>query len=163
MIKIINEKLVNVPYNTGLIIAGHSYGGSVVNRLAEHYSQTKTENKNIHRLRFISYGSIYISEPSKVKNVELKNIIILGDIATIIARINIPKFVREHNIMLDLTIKKYITELNDRKDIKSKRITFVSNKNCIPRLNIFKRWKIHNSYIKAGIVKKDWWNEPLSN
>jgi len=64
MKEIIDTELVNNP-DIGVTIAGHSYGGSVVNRLAEHYSQT--EDKNRHRLRFISFGSTYISEPSKVK------------------------------------------------------------------------------------------------
>jgi len=80
---------------------------------------------------------------------------ILGDIVTIPAHINIPKFVRDRNMSIDLNIQKYTSELNKRESIKSKRITFVSYNNSIPNLDLVKRLNLHRSY--NSFIQTNWW------
>lgn len=75
-IKKIKEKLDKYLY---VYVIGHSYGGSVANRVAEYFSKNVHLNNNL--LQIATMGTIYVSPPSVRITVSIVNYMINGDVA----------------------------------------------------------------------------------
>ena len=58
-----------------VIFIGHSFGGSVLGLVAE----TLNSHKNIQNLQIATFGSIFISKKKDVKNVKIKQYMLLND------------------------------------------------------------------------------------
>jgi hypothetical protein len=116
-----------------VIIFGHSYGGSVASRVAEliHDNQIKTS-----RLLIVTFGSIYVPQPSKTRGVNIKHLMFYNDVAL------------------------KCNHLNPKKDLfvywRTHKLSHY-NSEWYQILGSDIQWKIHNDYgpeIKLPLLKK---------
>lgn len=112
----------NRDYN--VIVVGHSYGGSVVSRVAELFTDRRITRKNV---QMITTGSIYVPKPLLTRSVNIRHIMFTNDVALRCNHLN-----PIHDTYVEwLKHKKY--------------------KNYEPKFfNIFgsgTEWEIHNDYI----------------
>lgn len=113
--------------NKKVMLLGHSYGGSVVARIAEYFNN-KSGVKNLH---VATFGSIYISNPKDIKNVDMMQYMKINDVALKCNKLTSPKF------------------LNYKVDVSNK-LTWINAEG--------KQWDIHNSYdevIRNVFMSKD--------
>jgi hypothetical protein len=61
-----------------VIVYGHSYGGAIVNRIAEELNDKDTNGTYLSKIFMSAFGSIYITQPSRVN---LLNYVFIGDVA----------------------------------------------------------------------------------
>jgi hypothetical protein len=113
---------------TYILLAGHSHGGAVVSRVAEYIQAAGLPASHLRRIRFQTFGSIYICPGDRVSNLNINHIIRLGDIA--IKALNI-KPDSERTTGYKDTIN-HITYLDKPDNLSS--------------------WQIHNSYY-SNILK----------
>jgi hypothetical protein len=116
-----------------VIIFGHSYGGSVASRVAEliHDNQIKTS-----RLLIVTFGSIYVPQPSKTRGVNIKHLMFYNDVAL------------------------KCNHLNPKKDLfvywRTHKLSHY-NSEWYQILGSDIQWKIHNDYgpeLKIPLLKK---------
>lgn len=82
-----------------IILIGHSYGGAVVSRVAEHLNKSiKKSTNSDNKLQVATFGSIYISEKRKVKNINILNYMFTKDVVLKINGLRQPKQVNNINI-----------------------------------------------------------------
>jgi hypothetical protein len=78
--KIIDEVCASLRRKERVTLVGHSYGGSVVSRVAM-YLSTRCSNVDTSLLRIKTYGSIFIPPPEKTHGISIKHIVYSNDIA----------------------------------------------------------------------------------
>lgn len=113
----------NRDYN--VTVVGHSYGGSVVSRVAEILTDKGITKTNI---RMITTGSIYVPKPNLTKNANIRHLMFKNDVAL---RCN---------------------HLNPRTDTYVDWLVHKTHKNYEPKFfNIFgsgTEWEVHNDYFE---------------
>ena len=118
-------------------VYGHSYGGSVVSRIAEYFNDIVKYNT---KLTFKTFGSIYIPEAKDVNKVDMHHYVFKDDIC--LRCLNKDRINKSNNM---------ITWLDNKSPYKP---TFGD------KFRIFgaeKRWKIHNQYYEYMQHKmRDW-------
>jgi len=70
--------LTNAIQYDKVIVYGHSYGGAIVNRIAEELNEKDTNGIHLSKIFMAAFGSIYITTPSRVN---LLNYVFIGDVA----------------------------------------------------------------------------------
>lgn len=78
--KIIDEVCRSLRRKERVTLVGHSYGGSVVSRVAM-YLKTHCSNVDISRLRVLTYGSIFIPPQHVTHGISIKHTVYSNDIA----------------------------------------------------------------------------------
>jgi hypothetical protein len=84
--------------DTYVWLGGHSYGGAVVSRVAEHIQATGLPENALRRIHFQTFGAIYICPGDRVRDLQIHHIMKLGDVA--LKCLNIkpnPEIQTEHN------------------------------------------------------------------
>ena len=61
-----------------VIVYGHSYGGAIVNRVAEELNEKDTNGTHLSKIFMAAFGSIYIT---KLSRVNLLNYVFIGDVS----------------------------------------------------------------------------------
>jgi hypothetical protein len=67
--------------NTKIIIYGHSYGGAIINKVAQNLNLTKEYDKYLKKLNIFTTGSIFIAPNDTINKINILNYISLSDIA----------------------------------------------------------------------------------
>lgn len=89
-------------------VYGHSYGGAIVNRLAEELAKKPEEfAKKLNRIFVAAFGSIYLAKLPEKSNVNLINYIAIGDVSNTTTR-DAPR-VKSVNDVKDLIDYKDVT------------------------------------------------------
>jgi mannose/fructose-specific phosphotransferase system component IIA len=78
-----------------IVVIGHSYGGSVVSRVAIELSKQLNRNQinddQLKRIALFTVGSIYVPKESKVKGVRIQHLMFPNDIALVCNGLKKPK------------------------------------------------------------------------
>jgi hypothetical protein len=123
--EILEEIKIYMKKDVRIILIGHSYGGAVVSRVAEQLNASIKKSRNSNtKLQVATFGSIYISEKKKVKNVNILNYMFTNDVVLKINGLHQPKKV--NNINID-----------------SNRVVWLNHHPYYTS-----RWDIHNDYNK---------------
>lgn len=125
-----------------VIVYGHSYGGAIVNRIAEEINDKDTNGTYLSKIFMTAFGSIYITKPSRVN---LLNYVFIGDVAL------------KLNHLADTTLDILDKELKD-KDGKILLKYKKSNENII-RLCDYDHYRDLCTIHKKGILfgnKEEW-------
>ena len=111
----------NIEDGFNIILIGHSYGGSVVSRVAEIFNNDEP-TKSLSNLEIATMGSIYIPKANNVKNVKIKHYMYTYDISL---------------------------KCNGLENNNDKRITWIDLKLNKPKFSFLgtnEQWKVHLNY-----------------
>jgi len=169
--RIKNEILKDLSNNNKVLVFGHSFGGLLLNKIAEKLNSNNNFNKN--NLKIATFGSIYISNYNDVSNINIINYMGLNDVALRILKIkNKPN--RDELIEIleyddkcictyksEPTISTTIIWINFCKNnmgvYKNKKKTiFKKITKKIQMFGTFSEWKNHNNYSNLIGILRDY-------
>lgn len=126
---VLNEVKQYIDRGYNVFLVGHSYGGSVVSRIAEILHREASQGLSyIHRLHIITLGSIYVSHPQRTQGVNISHYMFVNDVA--LKCNNLGKKGMKESHVTWLQQGNYIAPLKKKKSI------FGTNE----------EWETHNSY-----------------
>lgn len=138
-----------------ILICGFSYGGLIANRIAEELNSTY--NAIFSKIFISTFGSIYISPPDSINQMNIINYISIGDVAEKCNHIEMKKYVELKNIIRDTKTEMLRWNTNStNKNVIDMCITTTSNPLCekgeITTMGkVFgtkEQWTIHTNYDK---------------
>lgn len=122
VVKIFNNVKKYLEEGYDVYLLGHSYGGSVVSRIAE--LMRNSTHTNLH---IITFGSIYVPKPERITGVDLKHYMFVNDVALKCNKLGKNDKREEHVIWLQSPTKT---------STKMKKSIFGTEE----------EWKAHNAY-----------------
>jgi hypothetical protein len=147
-----------------VVVFGHSYGGAIVNRLAE-IMNLNGENENLSKLYLATFGSIYLANEEKINKINIFNYMSNADVAIMCNKLPQKRFEDMH-IKLMLYNEIICALPPEDKSTKTKQLCLYDEPNpkwpngkplCLHRISdklhlgkegtvsIFK-WREHNHY-----------------
>ena len=113
------QNVINHAKENEVYIYGHSFGGAIVNRLAEELS-TINHQALLQRIFIGAFGSIYLAKLKTDTNVNLINYIAIGDVAnTTTWGIKHKSFINDDELKTYKEITQEYTNIDDTTDIKT--------------------------------------------
>ena len=155
-------RVLNDAEEKNVYVYGHSYGGAIVNRLAEELERIN-DPKLLGRIFIAGFGSIYLAKLPKQSNVNLINYIAIGDV------VNSTTWGIEHkqrvtdlsgyDVLFIENKKTVICKYKKREnhnifDVCLYRFQPINEPTCmdrilsVPIIRAKQEWDIHNSYLE---------------
>jgi hypothetical protein len=125
---VLNEVKQYIDQGYNVFLVGHSYGGSVVSRIAEILHKDMQGFSYIHRLNVITLGSIYVPRPEKTQDVNIKHYMFENDVALKCNKLG-KKGIKDKHVI-------WLRERNFVSPSKKKKSIFGTKE----------EWEAHNSY-----------------
>lgn len=162
--------LENIKYCNKILIFGHSFGGAIVNRVAEELNKITGRNDDLKKIFMATFGSIYIPIDNGLytqSNINIINYLALGDISFKFAIKNLDNEFNEEYYRYSYKViieenghsSNYVCHFKNVKNTGEKiiAIEFLDRSGSPIRpkfilfrflfdLDISKMFKIHNSY-----------------
>lgn len=120
LVKNISTDLDDPKYNL-VIVLGYSFGGAIVNRVAEILGETSENSPNISKLNMATFGSIYISSTINTSKINIINYLSSRDVAIKCNKI-VPISFDKMNIELMMNKKIVCRMPQEDKSSKTKQI-----------------------------------------
>ena len=178
--KLLQEMIDLLQDGNEIYAYGISFGGAILNRLAEEMNKVQIESKMMNRLHIATFGSIYISLQENVKKINIMNYIALGDVAIKCNRLVVPSVWNPITPLVKIMNRKFIEVKNDDniynfiyleyyndpdplQQTPEKQHFYRKTLSNITWLNLFenndKEKPIYNNKIKPGLLignKQEW-------
>jgi hypothetical protein len=150
LLKIQEAILADLKKYKEVIICGHSYGGSIIARIAKNLNK----NKNIlyDKLKMYTFGSIYIPR-EELDNINIIHFMNLSDISLRLSKTNYNELIKNNKKItgkIDLPIK-----WDNVKIIKY----FISNNKQIFYINLIYNSKINNTHKRSLLSISNEWHK----
>ena len=146
--KLVNEitEDINKSDIKSVVIFSHSFGGAMVNKVAEILNVS--ENININKLNIATFGSIYLAPEENIYNLNMFNYLSISDVAIKCNQV-VPARLDRMNIylMLNRMIVCQLLKENTSKLIQLCLYDVETGKQiCLPNFVSILRWNEHNYY-----------------